>query len=727
MSKSSIVCCGQPRRAKDNMTDCSLLLSRGEAENRDRKTLRLQHEEFVPEPEAANAGAAAVTIEDRPRVSDSGPLMSELEQQPNVSYDLEGLHAVQQPPPDVSDTSTTSTSNVDESIATNGHGEVVGVKQQHDPNKEQDNDTSKRVVSPDADSSEPDAGTNKSERQKSLLEGPSSKKIKLPGETVAITATQNDAAETVSEATESIMLEIPPQEMQTEDSQPSSVRKEADADASCMQSTSPKNKEPSVSFSGPEQLEQEIPQLPSQPNGEKPTPGLKAPPAYALTPQLLEQAKSRLNKSLQPDQMSSLRMLQQFGKRQRERRERMKQQKQKSKETKQKKHRLHLSPTRFQARGQFFHHTKEAFAQQGLNYLRNRKPMFQEKDLLPAIQMLMNGGTTFSSSHDVYNHLTSHIESNSSICQRTHGAPSFPSSCMTPPATPPTQRNRYEQRKTGDEIPHLPMLQYDVDETPAEDGVEELPVSVEDLTLHGNGREWTCVFSVAGRWELGYDPEVALDKHFNRLIGYRMHFDGANQGVDRDISGENGRILPPKDEGTRAMTAQTSNMMGTLHRRNDAVTCHPDGDFEPVVCYGWRPDDGSLEAFGLEDYWSDWMSSLNKRQQKDHFVDVTIEAATASLEYNWKESFPFGDLFGENEKLASRVPRAELEDRYWKYGIIVLFHWKYEVSDDHSESGHKEFAYFVPSDQLLQGDDAFDTSTVQLNDDDGDSTSSEQY
>ncbi|KAG7360308.1 hypothetical protein IV203_035407 [Nitzschia inconspicua] len=693
------------------MTDCSLLVARSECERVGKQAVQRNQLQNVPEQ---NEGCPLILEQGRPHGSHD---FNRTSQAVSVCQNMKRVLHV----------SDSSMSNAMESVDrgdNNNNNNAVDAEIIRCKNE--DAESSERVVSPDADF-EPDGIASKNSREQGDLEAPSSKKIKM---TLDSSARHDRAGRTTNRG-----LVIRPQdELQESQIHPKTNSKKGDtALDSSVQSTpiTQKKTHHSVhSFSDASQQQEPYQQM----TGPKPSDpaGPKQPPAYSLTPQLLEKAKSRLNKSLQPDQIPSHRFLENFHQRQRERRK-QKRQIQNPQEKKLKQDFVLLSPTRFQNldRPQYF---KEAFARLGYDYLHRCQPLWQDRNLLPAIQMLANGVNHFNQHHFSNNFVMRPVSPSKERKNAYHQGqlpPSFPTSCVTTLTNPPGPQSYQEMNSIGDALPHEQLLQRenDVDQhgNVDHDIDEVVAVPVHILTNRGKGQEWTCVFSVSGAWELGFDPDISLEQNFNRLIGYRMQFDGTDQGLNPKEAGETARILPPRDERTRRVTAMAGKMEGTLERRSDVVSCHPDSDYEPVLCYGWRPDkEGFEEVYGLDDYWSDWMATLDEAEQKAHFVDVTIEGCTAVQNYNWRESFPFGDLFGKDPQGSNRVPRDKLKDRYWRNGIIVLFHWEYDVAEDQVDNGHKEFALFVPSSHVFAGDDAIHTSVVQRNDEDDGSRSPDE-
>lgn len=155
-------------------------------------------------------------------------------------------------------------------------------------------------------------------------------------------------------------------------------------------------------------------------------------------------------------------------------------------------------------------------------------------------------------------------------------------------------------------------------------------------------------------------------------------------------------------------------MDGTLIRRKNVESSDPSSPCTNVVSYGWQPPADRLEddIYGLEDNWSERLCDLSEHERDSVSVEVTIEAHTAKEDQPWNEVFPYGDLFGSGDSLE----RRELEERYWKVGIVVVFQWDCEATQvDPNGTEVREFALFVPSRNVVDGDAAMFTSIVTVN------------
>mmetsp|Transcript_14041 Transcript_14041/g.26280 ORF Transcript_14041/g.26280 Transcript_14041/m.26280 type:complete len:410 (+) Transcript_14041:1-1230(+) len=224
-----------------------------------------------------------------------------------------------------------------------------------------------------------------------------------------------------------------------------------------------------------------------------------------------------------------------------------------------------------------------------------------------------------------------------------------------------------------------------------------------DMLTNGNeGREWTCVLSGVANGQPGFELTLKMSlKHYQRLVGYRIMFDG-------DKHGKTARILPPTDERTR-MASATGKMEGTLVRQYNRLSVDPLADQQLVLSYGWRPNEDNIDGVGLENRWEQWVATLPDTEREDFTIGMTIEGSTANSIWPWVEYFPFGDLFG----LESDVDIKKLEQKYSEgIGIVVVFHWDGMMEMHDHENALKEFAFFVPSSDVDCADAAVDTSIV---------------
>ena len=254
---------------------------------------------------------------------------------------------------------------------------------------------------------------------------------------------------------------------------------------------------------------------------------------------------------------------------------------------------------------------------------------------------------------------------------------------------------------------------------------DELVVSVDHLTDDGLGQEWTCVLSGVVQTDEDHESYPTMSsEHLQRLVGYRMTFDGSaapqDAKRDRHETGEVGYILPPKDAKTHELTAENGRTDGILRRQANCNTYDPFSAAQPSLCYGWRPNIDDVETFGvgqgfgLEDCWDEWAETVDESDLDKFAIDVTIEAYTTDTviedfieEQPWLQSFPFGDLFGLQEK----VDVDGLQEKY-PFGIVVVFHWDGGIPFEEECGVTKEFAYFVPSVFLADEDATFEKSLV---------------
>ncbi|KAL3894849.1 MAG: hypothetical protein SGARI_007624, partial [Bacillariaceae sp.] len=272
---------------------------------------------------------------------------------------------------------------------------------------------------------------------------------------------------------------------------------------------------------------------------------LKEAPAYSFQPELIQKL---INEPLKPEQMASQKVVERFLKVKRDLIERsQRRREQRSKLTRSRRGAVLQAPPLLRndlhrsenTSSQHFHSVKENQRGSGMGLCMPESPILNR-----------DWNVTHHSSGENLQH-NQHNAMNSSYLPINQGPSGH--DFFTPPASPNAQR----AQAAGQNPSPSSMDANDI----------EPPVSLDDLTEYGDGLEWTCVFS--GVAQSGFDfDDFSFEEHFQRLLGYRLQFDGARTVA---ISGEQARMLPPVDEKTR-MANGLKTMEGILERKDNTYS-----------------------------------------------------------------------------------------------------------------------------------------------------------
>jgi hypothetical protein len=423
--------------------------------------------------------------------------------------------------------------------------------------------------------------------------------------------------------------------------------------------------------------------------------GLKAAPAYSFQPELTRQL---VNQPIKPEQMASQKYLKNFLRVKQKFKERAERRRENRKHKLQKRSRrgalLEAPPllrNDFTTSSRYFHPMKEnsrndSSSNHGGGYLIVKNRSMPESPI-------NNRGWQDSRASCNYHHPVLENYQDGSFLPDDKEHPIHP--YFTPPDSPHSQRQiaPTPERATS---PASSLL-----------ANNERPVSVGDLTNEGKGAEWTCVFSGVAQSMSDQLDNASFEEHFQRLLGYRLLFDGKKTGVG---VGDEARMLAPLDERTR-MVNGIKKMDGILRLKGEIYSSDPSNELSPVLWYGWRPnEDGHADDYGLDNFWSGPISRMNLADRQAHSVQVTFEGHTGNGDHPWSEHFPFGTLFGLDMQFNAEL--VELQDKYWTHGVVAVFHWVGEEQCNHQDGMVKEFALFVPTLQVHSKDIKIDTAAL---------------